>query len=479
MKRIFLSILTVILAGSLSVATADSVDDAVAAARKSPRNVGLNRAAADALSEAGRRAEAIPYYLKSGNAGNLRAAEILFYLYRFDEARDYLEKYLEKRSKADLEKEPEVPFSSPDGEPQRLSDYLAGRIDLGRSMLDRVEKIQIIDSVNVPSERLFEFIRLARDAGRLLGEAATSRVASDRMLDSLGMSYLNAPSYLTERGDELYWTATDESGAASLFESSRLSDGLWDTPLKLFDYSSLFGNSSGQSIVSPFLMPDGVTLYFAADGDDSLGGLDIFISRRDGAGDFLQPSNIGMPYNSPANDYMYAVDETTGAGWWASDRSGLRDSVTIYTFVPQELRINYDVDTPGLADYAAVTSIALTQPSGADYSALRRRLQSLERNGAGLGDGGSVNDFDFALPDGRVLHRLSDFRSSMARASMGHLLKARKEYEREVAELQSLRERYGRGDRSVASEILRRENRLEQSRADLLELSNEVSANEQ
>ena len=226
-------------------------------------------------------------------------------------------------------------------------------------------------------------------------------------------------------------------------------------------------------------MPDGVTLYFAADGDESLGGLDIFISRRDGAGDFLQPSNIGMPYNSPANDYMYAVDETTGAGWWASDRSGLRDSVTIYTFVPQELRINYDVDTPGLADYAAVTSIALTQPSGADYSALRRRLQSLERNGAGLGESGSVNDFDFALPDGRVLHRLSDFRSSMARASMGRLLKARKEYEREVAELQSLRERYGRGDRSVASEILRRENRLEQSRADLLELSNEVSANEQ
>ena len=62
---------------------------------------------------------------------------------------------------------------------------------------------------------------------------------------------------------------------------------------------------------------------------------------------------------------------------------------------------------------------------------------------------------------------------------MGRLLKARKEYESEVAELQSLRERYGRGDRSVASEILRRENRLEQSRADLLELSNEVSANEQ
>jgi len=30
-------------------------------------------------------------------------------------------------------------------------------------------------------------------------------------------------------------------------------------------------------VAYPFLMADGVSLYFAADGEESLGGLDIFI----------------------------------------------------------------------------------------------------------------------------------------------------------------------------------------------------------
>ncbi|MDE6377111.1 MAG: hypothetical protein K2K72_00025, partial [Duncaniella sp.] len=175
----------------------------------------------------------------------------------------------------------------------------------------------------------------------------------------------------------------------------------------------------------------------------------------------------------------YAVDETTGVGWWASDRSGIPDTVTIYTFIPQELRINYDVDTPGLAGYAALSSIALTQPAGADYSALRRRLQSLAQPYAGGTDAAAGNEFDFALPDGRVAHRLSDFRSSMARASMSRLLKARGEMEREATELQQLRERYAKGDKSLASEILRREKLLEQSRLELRELSNQVAVSEQ
>ncbi len=60
----------------------------------------------------------------------------------------------------------------------------------------------------------------------------------------------------------------------------------------------------------PFFMSDGVTLYYANDGDESIGGYDIFISRK-GEDGFLQPQNIGMPYNSPYDDYMLAIDEVT------------------------------------------------------------------------------------------------------------------------------------------------------------------------
>lgn len=41
-----------------------------------------------------------------------------------------------------------------------------------------------------------------------------------------------------------------------------------------------------------------------------------------------------MPFNSPANDYMYAIDEFNNIGWFASDRYQPDNKVCIYVFVP-------------------------------------------------------------------------------------------------------------------------------------------------
>ena len=101
------------------------------------------------------------------------------------------------------------------------------------------------------------------------------------------------------------------------------------------------------------MMQDGMTIYYANNGTSSLGGYDIFISRKDD-NEYYKPQNIGMPYNSPYDDYMLAIDETTGVGWWATDRNQLGDSITIYKFIPQDMRINYDVDTIDLVKFARI-----------------------------------------------------------------------------------------------------------------------------
>ena len=465
---------SVMLLGAQRVsAQTTDIDAAVEAARKAPRNQGLNLAAANALKDAGRFAESIPYYMKGGNAGNLGAAEAAYYLYDFDAARTYIDKYIEKRTAAEAAKDTNYTYGL-NTEPVDWAEYLSGRIDIGRSMLDRVEKIQIIDSVNVPASEFFDFIKIARSAGSLQSEEVVERVINDAELDRLGLSDIVAPAYVTENGDDMIWVGGDADGATAMFESSRLSDGSWDTPQRLFDYASVFGNTNGAGVAYPFLMADGVTLYFAADGEESLGNLDIFISRRDEDG-FLQPSNIGMPYNSPYNDYLYAVDEQNGIGWWATDRNGIPDMVTVYTFIPQEFRNNYAADTPGLADYAKVSSIADTWAPGADYSDLRRRIERV----AEARRQSPVKDFDFAMPDGRVLHRLSDFRSAMARTAMQNYLKEKSAMEKSAAELEALRRRYASGDHSVASEILKAERSIESDRKSLLDLSNQVVNMEQ
>lgn len=63
----------------------------------------------------------------------------------------------------------------------------------------------------------------------------------------------------------------------------------------------------------PYVMPDGVTIYFAAKDYDSLGGYDLFVSRYNMNNDtYLAPERLNMPFNSMYNDYLMVVDEEKG-----------------------------------------------------------------------------------------------------------------------------------------------------------------------
>ncbi len=389
-------------------------------------------------------------------------------MYDFEGARDYLDKYLAKRSKAEAERDNKF-VGTASGEMTDWTDFLSTRISLGRSMLDRVENIEIIDSINVPADGFFEFVRLAGSAGSLVGMEEIEKIVSREDMAALGVNDIMQPGFVTERGDEMIWVGSDSAGNSVMIESYRLADGSWDKSVKLFDYSGIFGNNVGSWVDYPFLLNDGVTLYFASDGDESLGQLDIFMTRRD-ENEFLQPSNIGMPYNSPFNDYLYAVDEETGAGWWVTDRNRVPDSVTIYTFIPKEIRENYPVDTPDLASRARVSSIADTWQEGKDYDRLRRSIASVgERRTVR-----SAEEFDFQLPDGRVLHRISDFHAPMARTAMKNYLKEKAHADSLRSRLAAMRADYARGDHKQASEILRLEKSIEQLSVTLRSLANEV-----
>ena len=65
----------------------------------------------------------------------------------------------------------------------------------------------------------------------------------------------------------------------------------------------------------PYVMPDGVTIYFAAKDYDTLGGYDLFVSRYNMNNDtYLAPERLSMPFNSMYNDYLMVVDEEKGVG---------------------------------------------------------------------------------------------------------------------------------------------------------------------
>lgn len=64
---------------------------------------------------------------------------------------------------------------------------------------------------------------------------------------------------------------------------------------------------------TPFITPDGEMLFFASQGFTSMGGYDIFVSKREGSSWGL-PQNLGYPVNSTDDDLFYYPIENGEAG---------------------------------------------------------------------------------------------------------------------------------------------------------------------
>ncbi len=73
--------------------------------------------------------------------------------------------------------------------------------------------------------------------------------------------------------------------------------------------------------VTPFLDGPKDMLYFSSDFLPGMGGYDLFKSLMGHASAGV-PLNLGVPFNSEANDLYPAVNEIAGTGWFTSNRAG-------------------------------------------------------------------------------------------------------------------------------------------------------------
>jgi outer membrane protein OmpA-like peptidoglycan-associated protein len=100
----------------------------------------------------------------------------------------------------------------------------------------------------------------------------------------------------------------------------------WSSPVNLGDSINTPGNE-----ISPFIHPDGKTLYFASDYWPGLGGYDLFFSRLKGPDQWASPQNIGYPINSYKDEQGMVVDAAGKNAYFSSDRPGSK-GMDIYTF---------------------------------------------------------------------------------------------------------------------------------------------------
>ncbi|WP_143304982.1 OmpA family protein [Chitinophaga vietnamensis] len=125
----------------------------------------------------------------------------------------------------------------------------------------------------------------------------------------------------------LYFARETPEAGADIFMSQRQPNGQWGTPQKLGPNI----NTSGRE-TTPFIHPDGQTLYFASNGHPGYGGLDIYYSRRQPDGSWGPAVNLGYPINTIDEDASLVVAADGKTAYFASDRSDSRGGLDIYSF---------------------------------------------------------------------------------------------------------------------------------------------------
>ena len=91
---------------------------------------------------------------------------------------------------------------------------------------------------------------------------------------------------------------------------------------------------------APFIHPDGVTLYFSSNGHESMGGLDVFYSRKDSAGAWQKPQNMGFPLNNTRDNFGFCTNLAGDKGYISAHKDNLpRNNMVIYEVtIPREYR---------------------------------------------------------------------------------------------------------------------------------------------
>ena len=277
--------------------------------------------------------QATTYFLKTGDKFPLKnyyLGEIYFDSYRFDESLLALTTYLQT-------------FNPEDTQITAAQRKLK-QAELGAKFLKRVEDVVITDSLVVDKKDFLSKLPLSPDLGSLTQSRLTLR--NGTVTDKV--------EYITQRGDRSCFSDTLR-GQSDLFAAYKLLD-------KWAPAEKLTGINTPDNENYPFLMLDGVTLYFASDGEGSLGGYDIFVTRfNTTTNSWLAPENAGMPFNSPFNDYMMVIDEVRHTGWFVSDRYQPAGKVAIYQFTPNmEKKIIRTENRDSLIRYARAQQITRT-----------------------------------------------------------------------------------------------------------------------
>ena len=160
-------------------------------------------------------------------------------------------------------------------------------------------------------------------------------------LDSTANDPFAKAIYIPDDVKQIYWSGKDSDGIRNIYRTA-LGDSLWTVPELVNEQLT-----SSSDDIYPMISPDGKQLFFASKGLYGMGGYDLYVSNWDKElNDWGVPVNMGFPYSSPYDDFLYINTADGKYSMFASNRECPADSVDIYVLEFDSMPVRKEINDP-------------------------------------------------------------------------------------------------------------------------------------
>ena len=127
-----------------------------------------------------------------------------------------------------------------------------------------------------------------------------------KLAKGINSKYFETHAGISADGNTLYFSSNRKGGLGGqdIYSSKKKSQGKWEDPQNLGNSINTIYNEG-----TPFILPDGIGLYFSSQGHIGMGGFDTYKSVKQGDNTWSVPLNLGYPWNTTDdNTFLYPID---------------------------------------------------------------------------------------------------------------------------------------------------------------------------
>lgn len=187
-------------------------------------------------------------------------------------------------------------------------------------------------ALSADGQKLFLFHSTEKDGGDIYMSKLTGEVwgVPEPLGPNINTKFWEGSCSLSADEHTLFFASERPGGygGKDIYMSKRQPDGSWGPAQNLGPEVNTPLNDD-----SPFIHPDGQTLFFSSEGHNSIGGYDImYTTIKDGK--WGEITNMGYPINTTEDERFYVLTADAEHGYYSSNKKGGFGDQDIYVVSP-------------------------------------------------------------------------------------------------------------------------------------------------